>query len=191
MFQRYICVQIGLPGWLSGKEPACQCRSYRRHRLDPRLGRFLGGGSGNPLQYSCWDNPMDRGAWWATVCGVTKSQTRLNNWATTRAHHNKSPNTQVVLDLNIKISGCFKIHLSQNGILSLTITIIPIIPENSSMCSRSLLTIYGLVMNFGIKMTKEFMNWSMSVYNTHNHTHVHTVFQSCFFISGAYKQKLF
>ena len=34
-----------------------------------------GGGNGNPLQYSCWDNPMDIGAWWATVHGVSQSQT--------------------------------------------------------------------------------------------------------------------
>ena len=34
--------------------------------------------NGNPLQYSCLGNPTDRGAWWATVCGVTKSQTRLS-----------------------------------------------------------------------------------------------------------------
>ena len=40
----------------------------------------FGGGSGNPLQYSCLENPMDRGAWRATVHGVTKSQTRLSNW---------------------------------------------------------------------------------------------------------------
>ena len=38
----------------------------------PRLGRSPGGGHGNPLQYSCLENPMDRGAWWATVHGVTK-----------------------------------------------------------------------------------------------------------------------
>ena len=37
----------------------------------------LGGGHGNPLQYSCLENPMDRGAWQATVHGVTKSQTQL------------------------------------------------------------------------------------------------------------------
>ena len=37
--------------------------------LIPRLGRSPGGGRGNPLQYSCWENPMDRGAWWATVHG--------------------------------------------------------------------------------------------------------------------------
>ena len=37
-----------------------------------------GEGKGNPFQYSCLGNPMDRGAWWATVCGVTKSQIRLS-----------------------------------------------------------------------------------------------------------------
>ena len=43
----------------------------------PGLGRSPGGRHGNPLQYSCLQNPMDRGAWWATVHGVTKSQTGL------------------------------------------------------------------------------------------------------------------
>ena len=43
--------------------------------LVPGSGRFPGGGHGNPLQYSCLENPMDRGAWQATVHGVTKSQT--------------------------------------------------------------------------------------------------------------------
>ena len=43
------------------------------------LGRSPGEGSGNPLRYSCLDNPMDRGAWWATVHGVTKSRTQLRN----------------------------------------------------------------------------------------------------------------
>ena len=41
------------------------------------LGRYLEGGYGNPLQYSCLENPMDRRAWWAIVHGVTKSWTRL------------------------------------------------------------------------------------------------------------------
>ena len=40
----------------------------------PGLGRSLGGGHGNPLQYSCLENHMDRGAWWATVYRVTKSR---------------------------------------------------------------------------------------------------------------------
>ena len=45
--------------------------------LIPGLGRFPGGGHGNPLQYACLENPMDRGAWRATVHGVAKSQTQL------------------------------------------------------------------------------------------------------------------
>ena len=47
--------------------------------LIPGLGRFPGGRHGNPLQYSCLENPMDRGAWWATVYGVAKSWTRLSD----------------------------------------------------------------------------------------------------------------
>jgi len=45
----------------------------------PGLGRTPGGGHGNPLQYSCLEKSVDRGAWWATVPGVTKSRTRLSN----------------------------------------------------------------------------------------------------------------
>ena len=41
----------------------------------PGSGRSPGGGNGHPLDDSCWDDPMDRGAWWATVHRVTKSQT--------------------------------------------------------------------------------------------------------------------
>ena len=44
----------------------------------PGSGRSLGVGNGNLLQHSCLGNPMDRGAWWATVLGVTKSQIRLS-----------------------------------------------------------------------------------------------------------------
>ena len=44
----------------------------------PGSGRSPGGGNDNPLQYSCLENPMARGVWWATVHGVTKSWTRLN-----------------------------------------------------------------------------------------------------------------
>ena len=50
--------------------------------LIPGLGRYPGVGHGNPLQYSCLENPMDRGACWATVHGVTKSRTRLKRLRT-------------------------------------------------------------------------------------------------------------
>ena len=45
----------------------------------PGSGRSSGEGNGNTLQYSCPENPTDRGAWWTAVYGVTKSQTRLSN----------------------------------------------------------------------------------------------------------------
>ena len=48
--------------------------------LIPGLGRSLGGGHGNPLQYSCLENPMDRRAWLATVNSVAKSRTRLSDF---------------------------------------------------------------------------------------------------------------
>jgi len=48
----------------------------------PESGRSPGGGHGNPLQYSCLENPMGRGAWWATLHGVTKSRTRLKRLST-------------------------------------------------------------------------------------------------------------
>ena len=59
------------PGGTRGKEPACQCRRHRRQSFNPS-GRSPGRGHGNPLKYSCLGNPMDKGAWWATVHGVTK-----------------------------------------------------------------------------------------------------------------------
>ena len=48
---------------------------------------FLGEGNGTPLQYSCLKNPMDGGAWWAAVHGVTESQTRLSNFTFTFHFH--------------------------------------------------------------------------------------------------------
>ena len=67
---------MGFPGGSVGKESAC---SVGDEGSIPGSGRSPGGGHSNPLQYSCLENPMDGGAWWAIVHGVTKSQTRLNN----------------------------------------------------------------------------------------------------------------
>ena len=55
----------------------------------PGSGRSPGGGHGNPLQCSCLENPMERGAWWATVQGVTQSQTGLSDGHTNRGCHSK------------------------------------------------------------------------------------------------------
>ena len=67
-----------LPWCLSGKESACSEGATRDMGLIPGSGRSPGGGNGNALQCSCLENPMDRGAWWATVHGVTKNWTWLS-----------------------------------------------------------------------------------------------------------------
>ena len=69
-------IGVGFPGGSDGKEPAC---SSGDPDSIPGLGRSPGKGNGNPLQYSCLENPMDKGAWQATVHGVAKSWTWLSN----------------------------------------------------------------------------------------------------------------
>ena len=66
----------GFPGGSDSKESACNAGDLG---LIPGSGRSPGGGNGNLLQYSCLENPMDRGACWATVHGVVKSQTGLSD----------------------------------------------------------------------------------------------------------------
>ena len=60
-----------------GKESPCNAGDTRDAGSIPGSGRGPGEGEDNPLQYSCLGHPMDRGAWWDTVHGVTKSQTQL------------------------------------------------------------------------------------------------------------------
>jgi len=71
---------LGFLSSASGKEPACQCRRFKRHRFNP----WLRISYGNPLQYSCLENPMDRipWTWQATAHGVIKSWTRLKQLST-------------------------------------------------------------------------------------------------------------
>ena len=73
-----LCTTPGLPRWLNGKESASQCRRHRRHEFHLWVGKIPWKGNGNPLQYSCLENPMDRGTWQATVHGVSKTQMLLN-----------------------------------------------------------------------------------------------------------------
>ena len=77
-----IILLFWLPRWLSGKEPTCQAGGVGviSGWEDPS-----GKGNGNPLQCSCLENPMDRGAWWATVHGVAESQTQLSDETTAAA----------------------------------------------------------------------------------------------------------
>ena len=71
-FKDVLYIRVGLPGGSDGKEFAFNAGDVG---LIPRSGRSSGGGPGNPLQDSCWENPMDRGSWRATVPGVAESDT--------------------------------------------------------------------------------------------------------------------
>ena len=63
----------GFPGGIVVKNPPANSGDTRDMGLIPGLGRSLGEGNGNPLQYSCLENPVDRGVWWALVHRVAKS----------------------------------------------------------------------------------------------------------------------
>ena len=65
-----------------GKESTCNAEDTGDVGSVPGWGRFPGGGHGNSLQYSCLENPMDRGAWQDTVYRVTQSKTRLMELST-------------------------------------------------------------------------------------------------------------
>ena len=70
---------IDLPGGSVRKESTCSARDTGDVGLIPGWGRSPGGGHGNPLQYSCLGNPMDRGVWQATAHGVAKRQRPLSD----------------------------------------------------------------------------------------------------------------
>ena len=74
---------LGFPSGTDDQEYACRCRRCKRHRFDPWVRKMPWRRNGHPPQYSCLENPMDRGAWGATVHGPTRSWTRQNDWAHT------------------------------------------------------------------------------------------------------------
>ena len=83
----------GFPGDLDGRESACNAGDWG---WLPGCGRPPGGGHDNPLQYSCLENPMDRGAWRAPVSGIEKSWTRVSDYHS--------------LFLSILLPSSFRIH---------------------------------------------------------------------------------
>ena len=81
-FSLWLILPQSFPGGSVVKNTPANTRDARDTGSIPGSGRSLGGGNGNLLQYSCLGNPMDRGALWATVHGVSKSQTWLKRIST-------------------------------------------------------------------------------------------------------------
>ena len=75
---------LGFPGNTSGREPTCQCRRPRRNRFNSWVRKIPRERNSNPHQYSCPENPTDRGAWWVTVHGAD---------TTKAAEHKREPET--------------------------------------------------------------------------------------------------
>ena len=100
------------------KNPSANAGDVRDAGSIPRLGRSPGEGNGNPLQYSRVENPMDRGAWWATVHGFTKSWIQLKCLST--SHSSFNPEVKISLD-QLSIQRNFYRELSYgHNTLSLT-----------------------------------------------------------------------
>ena len=90
---------MGFPGGSDGRESACNSGDPD---LIPGLGRSSGKGNGNPLQYSCLENSMDREAWLATVHGVSKGRKQLSARAHTHTHtHNQAAQYVNLEDCNM------------------------------------------------------------------------------------------
>ena len=80
-----VVIKQGFPGTVL-KNPSVNAEHARDSGSIPGLGRSLGTGNVNPLLYSCLENQMNRGAWWAIVHGVAKSRTRLSSHTHTHTH---------------------------------------------------------------------------------------------------------
>ena len=94
---------FGCPNSTVGKSLPAKAGDARDMDLIPGSGRSPGGGNGNPLQCSCWNNPMGRGAWQAAVHGAAKSRTERSM----RAHTHTQTHTHIVVVLSLSHVGLF------------------------------------------------------------------------------------
>ena len=92
-----VVIKQGFPGGTVLNNPSMNAEHARDSGSIPGLGRSPGTGNGNPLLYSCLENQINRGAWWAIVHGVAKSRTRLSTHARTHARAHTHTHTHTVI----------------------------------------------------------------------------------------------
>ena len=97
-----LCNQ-GFPGGAVVKNPPANAGDIRNVGFTPGLRRSAGGEHGNPLQYSWFENSMDRGVWWATVHGIAKSWTRLSTHTYTHTHSRDNSALNSILLIKYKL----------------------------------------------------------------------------------------
>ena len=97
----------------------------------PGLGRSPEEGNGNPLQYSCLENPMDRRAWWGIVHGVTQSRTQLKQLSMPRAHSN-------LMGMCARVCVCVCSHTSRAWTSSLVPATMLCLPRGQCACSHAM-----------------------------------------------------
>ena len=143
--------QIGLPWWLSGKESACNAGATGDQGSIPGSGRSSRGRHGNPLQYSCLENPMRRGTWWATVQfssdqSLSPVQLFVTPWTAACQASLSITNSQSLLKLMSIKSVTPSSHLILCHLLLLPPSIFSSIrknffPDESVLCNESVLRI--------------------------------------------------
>ena len=131
------------------KNPPAKAGDIRDVGLIPVLGRSYGGGHGNPLQDSCLENPMDRGAWWATVHRVAKSWTQLK-WLSTHAPPCELSTDTFSSVQSLSLVQLFATPWTAACQASLSITkywcLLKLMPIESMMASNHLILCYPLLL---------------------------------------------
>ena len=83
----YVTESLSSSRWLTGQESSGSAGDAGDAGSISESGRSPGGGHGSPLQYSCWENPIDRGTWWTVIHGVAKSRTEATEHACAQRAH--------------------------------------------------------------------------------------------------------